>query len=68
MVRRGLSPLEGRAVESDVAGLRVLLRRNAQQRPPAPHRKAIERFVDGAVVRHLAEIEFQYFPQSAETA
>ena len=45
-----------RAVERSVTRLRVLLRGNAQQRPPYPHFQPIKRFVDRRVIGKIVPI------------
>jgi hypothetical protein len=57
-----VATLEERAVECDVTGLRVLLRRNAEQRPPDPHFEPIERFVDRGILGDVSLIEVEYLP------
>ena len=52
-----MTTLEERAVESNVAGLRVLLRVSAEQHPPDPHFEPIKRFMNRGVVENIAEIE-----------
>jgi len=48
--------VEERVFESGVTRLRVLLRRNAQQRPLHPHFQPIKRLVDRAVIRQIISI------------
>jgi len=55
-VRGSTTTVEERAVESGVTRLRVLLRRNAQQRPPYPHFQPVKGFVDRAVIRQIVSI------------
>ena len=62
-----MATLEECAVEGDVTGLRELLRRDAEQRPPDPHFESIERLVDRRVVRNIVEIEFENFTEFTET-
>ena len=44
-------PFEERAVECNMTGLRVLLRGDAQQRPPDVHRVAVEGMVERGWIR-----------------
>jgi hypothetical protein len=59
VVRRSGAAVEERTVEGGVARLRVLLRRNAQQRPPNPHFQPVERFVDRRVIRQIVLIKVE---------
>ena len=46
-------------VECGVARLRVLLRGNAQQRPPDSHFQPVERFVDRRIIRQIVPIKIE---------
>jgi hypothetical protein len=52
-----LVPFEERAVQCDMTGLWVLLRGDAQQRPPDVHRVAVERVVERGWIRWCIRVD-----------
>ena len=58
IILRGLVAFEERAVQRNVARVRVLLRGDAQQRPPDVHRIAVERDFSRRLVLEVQQLTY----------